>query len=115
MGDLTSCGQNLSQQMGFSCGQLLKAQEISQKNKHEEILFKHGVSSDHPLGKDLLFDKSERPIVAQFFSRDPERMKRAAALAHELGYDGVDINMGCPADVICKQGAGSAMIKRPLL
>ena len=85
------------------------------KNKFEEILLKHGVGTDHPLAKDLMFTEAERPIVAQFFSKDPDRMRRAAALAKELGYDGVDINMGCPAAVICKQGAGSAMIKTPKL
>ena len=46
--------------------------------------------------KDLLFSEAERPIVAQFFTGDPEMMEKAAALAQELGFDGVDINMGCP-------------------
>jgi len=65
------------------------------------------------LEKDLLYSERERPIVAQFFSRDPKLMERAARLAKELGFDGVDINMGCPAEVICKQGAGAAIIKDP--
>ncbi|MFT7558025.1 MAG: tRNA-dihydrouridine synthase, partial [Planctomycetota bacterium] len=85
------------------------------KNEFERIALAHGVGTDHPLLKDLLHGDGEYPLVAQFFSRDPDRMRRAAALARDLGYDGIDINMGCPADVICKQGAGSAMIKTPEL
>ena len=45
---------------------------------------------------DLEYTEEERPIVAQFFTSNPERMKKAAELAVELGFDGVDINMGCP-------------------
>ena len=66
------------------------------------------------LMRDLIFDKSvERPIVAQLFSSHPEYMKQAAALVQELGFDGIDINMGCPDRSIEKQGCGSAMIKTP--
>lgn len=64
---------------------------------------------------DLMYSESERPIVAQFFSSKPEMMEKAAALANELGFDGVDINMGCPDRSIEKQGAGAAMIKTPEL
>ncbi|MEX1027420.1 MAG: tRNA-dihydrouridine synthase family protein, partial [Candidatus Paceibacterota bacterium] len=67
------------------------------------------------LMRDLWYDESERPIVAQFFSPNPERMKRAAELAVELGFDGIDLNMGCPDKSVCKQGAGSAMIRTPEL
>jgi len=56
---------------------------------------------------------SERPIVAQLFSSHPEYMEMAARLVAELGYDGIDINMGCPDKGIEKQGCGSAMIKTP--
>src|SRR3989344_899769 len=45
---------------------------------------------------DLQFDSSERPIVAQFFGANPDHFYRSALLAQELGFDGVDINMGCP-------------------
>jgi nifR3 family TIM-barrel protein len=67
------------------------------------------------LVKDLEFTDAERPIVAQFFTSDPERMKKAAELAVELGFDGIDINMGCPDKSIEKQGAGSALMKNPEL
>lgn len=63
--------------------------------------------------KDLMFTEAERPIVAQFFSSTPEYMEKAAALAQELGFDGVDINMGCPDKSVEKQGGGAALIKTP--
>jgi nifR3 family TIM-barrel protein len=65
------------------------------------------------LMKDLLFTEAERPIIAQFFTARPELMEKAARLAVELGFDGVDINMGCPDRGIEKQGAGAALIKDP--
>lgn len=71
--------------------------------------------SENPLMQDLLFSKAEHPIVAQIFSSKPEMMKYGAKLVAELGFDGVDINMGCPDRSIEKQGAGSALIKSPEL
>lgn len=65
--------------------------------------------------RDLLYTEAERPIVAQFFTATPEHMERAAALAQEMGFDGVDINMGCPDRVIEKQGAGAKLILNPTL
>lgn len=62
---------------------------------------------------DLMYTEAERPIVAQFFTGTPEHMEKAAALARELKFDGVDINMGCPDKSIEKQGAGAAHIKNP--
>lgn len=82
-------------------------------NKLREIAVDHGVASDNPLLKDLIFSSNEQPIVAQFFSRDPERMRQSARLAAALGFAGIDINMGCPARVIVNQGAGCAMIREP--
>lgn len=65
--------------------------------------------------KDLMYTPAERPIVAQLFTSKPEKMKGAAELARELGFDGIDINMGCPDRSIEKQGAGAALIKNPKL
>jgi tRNA-dihydrouridine synthase len=62
--------------------------------------------------KDLLYTDAERPIVAQLFSANPEMMRQAARLV-ELGFDGLDINMGCPDRGVEKQGAGAALIKNP--
>ena len=67
------------------------------------------------LMRDLVFGEAERPIVAQLFTATPAHMEKAAALAAELGFDGVDINMGCPDRVIEKQGAGAKLITTPAL
>jgi nifR3 family TIM-barrel protein len=66
------------------------------------------------LKRDLVFSDNERPIVAQLFGSNPETMEGAARLCMELGFDGIDINMGCPDKSIEKQGAGAAMIQNPL-
>ncbi|HUD02970.1 MAG TPA: tRNA-dihydrouridine synthase [Candidatus Paceibacterota bacterium] len=63
--------------------------------------------------RDLMFSDAERPIVAQFFTSTPAHMEAAAKLAQELGFDGVDINMGCPDKSIEKQGAGAKLILNP--
>ncbi|MCR4279645.1 MAG: tRNA-dihydrouridine synthase [Candidatus Zambryskibacteria bacterium] len=64
---------------------------------------------------DLKYSEIERPIVAQFFTASPEHMKKAAELANELGFDGIDINMGCPDRSIERQGAGAALLKNAKL
>lgn len=68
---------------------------------------------ENPLVRDLLYTEAERPIVAQFFGSNPDTMEYAARFALERGFDGVDINMGCPDRSIEKQGAGAANIKNP--
>jgi tRNA-dihydrouridine synthase len=62
---------------------------------------------------DLKYVEEERPIVAQLFTRNEEYMEYAAKLCLDLGFDGIDINMGCPAGAIIDQGCGAAMIKTP--
>lgn len=83
-----------------------------------EFVSADGLALAHDIGKkklmrDLAFGKKEHPIVAQFFTANPDHMRAAAALARELGFDGVDINMGCPDRGVEKQGAGAAMMKDP--
>lgn len=63
--------------------------------------------------KKLEFSEIERPIVAQLFTASPERMEQGAALCKKLGFDGFDINMGCPDRAIEKSGCGAALIKTP--
>ena len=60
---------------------------------------------------DLNFSTKERPIVAQLFTGHPEAMRGASKLVAKLGFDGIDINMGCPDRAVEKQGGGAAMIK----
>ena len=64
---------------------------------------------------DLKYGKNEHPIVAQIFGSNVNNIKEASALCQKLGFDGVDINMGCPDKSIEKQCAGAAMIKDPKL
>ncbi len=65
------------------------------------------------LEKDLEFYENERPIVAQLFGSNISKMKSAASLVEELGFDGLDLNMGCPDRSIEKQGSGAHHIKDP--
>lgn len=64
---------------------------------------------------DLYFTESERPIVAQIWGRNPEHFYQSALLLQKLGFDGIDINMGCPDANVCKQGGGVALLKEPEL
>ncbi|MBI2329784.1 tRNA-dihydrouridine synthase [Candidatus Daviesbacteria bacterium] len=63
----------------------------------------------------LKFNEAERPIIAQIWGIDPEKFNKAAALIAKLGFDGIDINMGCPDKSVVKKGAGAALIKNPKL
>ncbi len=60
---------------------------------------------------DLKFKKNEHPIVAQVFGSDPAKFYQVAKIIKKLGFDGIDINMGCPDKKIEKQGAGATLIK----
>ncbi len=64
---------------------------------------------------DFKYSEAERPIVAQVFSANPENVYKTAVLVRELGFDGLDINMGCPDKNVVKQGAGAALIRTPEL
>jgi len=70
---------------------------------------------ENPLMRDLRFSDDEHPIVAQIFSSKPEMISYATKLVAQLGFEGVDLNMGCPDRSIEKQGAGAALIKNPAL
>lgn len=65
--------------------------------------------------KDLEYTNKERPIVAQLFTGHPLEMYKACKLVAELGFDGIDINMGCPDKAVEKQGGGASLIKNPNL
>jgi len=67
------------------------------------------------LFKDFIYDESQRPIVAQLFGKEPESFRTAALIAAYLGFDGVDINMGCPAKNVRQSGSGAALIENPKL
>lgn len=58
----------------------------------------------------LYYDADEHPIAAQLFGADPGVMAAAAALVEDLGFDEVDINLGCPAKKVVKCG-GSGLLR----
>ncbi|BCX14236.1 MAG: tRNA-dihydrouridine synthase [Candidatus Dojkabacteria bacterium] len=64
--------------------------------------------------KMLDYEEIERPIFAQIYGSDPEYFYHIAKLVVALGFDGVDINMGCPAKNVASSGAGAALIKTPI-
>ena len=85
-----------------------------------DVLWTEFVSADglflggyDALIKDLDFTPAERPIVAQFFTSNADMMRKAASLAKDLGFDGIDINMGCPDKRIERRGAGATLMKYP--
>src|SRR3989344_4770747 len=59
----------------------------------------------------LKYTEKERPIVAQDFGAKPENFYQSAKLIKKLGFDGIDINMGCPDKKVLKQGAGAALMQ----
>ncbi len=63
----------------------------------------------------LLFTEEERPLVAQLWGKDPDAIFRAAQEVQRLGFDGVDLNMGCPVEKIVHKGCCSALIENPTL
>jgi nifR3 family TIM-barrel protein len=65
--------------------------------------------------RDLVYDETQRPIIAQIFGKRPEFFYQAAIIVCELGFDGVDINMGCPAKTVTQGGSGAGLIRTPLL
>ncbi len=58
----------------------------------------------------LAYDETERPIIAQIFGSEPELFHEAALKVKELGFDGVDLNFGCPAPKVAKNGGGCALL-----
>ena len=63
--------------------------------------------------KDFLYDETQRPIIGQIYGTTPKFFRQTAVLLCELGFDGIDLNMGCPAKNVAHSGAGAALIKTP--
>src|SRR5437588_9925337 len=59
----------------------------------------------------LHFYQDERPISAQLFGNDPEVIAGAAKVVEELGFDLVDLNLGCPAKRVIKCNGGSGLLR----
>jgi tRNA-dihydrouridine synthase len=63
----------------------------------------------------LAFTPDEHPMVAQIWGSRPEEFSQMAHGLKEMGYKGIDINMGCPDKSVVKGGAGSGLIRTPEL
>lgn len=63
----------------------------------------------------LDYHEIERPIVAQIYGADPDKFYQVAQVVCELGFDGIDINMGCPSKNVSARGCGAALIRNPPL
>jgi nifR3 family TIM-barrel protein len=63
--------------------------------------------------RNLDYDPVERPVVAQVFGSEPAAFYKAAHVVAELGFDGLDINMGCPDKAVAAHGCGAALIRTP--
>lgn len=61
------------------------------------------------------YTEQERPLIAQIWGKTPDDYRETAKLVLKKGFDGVDINFGCPVPKIVKQGCCSALIEQPEL
>ena len=79
--------------------------------------FTNSESYCHPEGIEsvrgrLTFTEDEQPIVAHIWGDKPEYFKQMSIGMAEMGFRGIDLNMGCPAPNVVKHGRGSGLIKR---
>ncbi len=65
--------------------------------------------------RDFTYSEVERPIAAQIYGHTPEAFYRVAHIVCEMGFDGLDINMGCPAKKVAAKGSGAGLIQTPAL
>ncbi|BDQ04543.1 MAG: tRNA-dihydrouridine synthase [Candidatus Dojkabacteria bacterium] len=61
---------------------------------------------------ELRYTENQRPIIAQLFGNDPNDFFNAAQIIVKLGFDGIDINMGCPAHKVASKGSGCALMNK---
>src|SRR5687767_10473527 len=60
--------------------------------------------------KKLQFTAIEQPLIAQVWGKEPENFRKTAAELVEMGFVGVDLNMGCPIKAVVNNGCCSALI-----
>ena len=72
-----------------------------------EGLTRHSVKSKRM----LFYYEEERPITAQLFGSEPNRLAEAARMVEDLGFDAIDLNLGCPAKKVVKSCGGSALLR----
>jgi len=91
-----------------------------QENGGPDVLWTEFVSADGLMSPgrdalivDLKFSEIEHPIIAQIFGTNLQKLEDTARLCVEMGFDGIDINFGCPEKNIVKSGGGSGAIRNP--
>jgi tRNA-dihydrouridine synthase B len=81
-----------------------------------EFISVEGLTRGNPKSKrQMRFDEEERPYAVQIFGGRPERMAMGAEMAEEVGADALDVNCGCPAPKVVKNGGGSGLLRDPKL
>jgi tRNA-dihydrouridine synthase B len=81
-----------------------------------EFISVEGLTRGNPKSKrQMRFDEEERPFAVQIFGGRPERMAMGAEMAEEVGADILDVNCGCPAPKVVKNGGGSGLLREPKL
>jgi len=73
------------------------------------------IRASQRLLQDFKYSDTERPVVAQIYGHRPEFFYLATHVVCELGFDGVDINMGCPAKKVVSKNCGAGLIREPEL
>jgi tRNA-dihydrouridine synthase len=94
---------------------------ITAKHGHPDVMLtefvniQSAIHAPDMLLKDFTYAEIERPVVAQIYGKTPELFYKVAHIVGELGFDGLDINMGCPARKVAAAGCGAALIREPEL
>lgn len=79
-----------------------------------EFISVEGLTRHNPKSKrQMRFDEEERPFAVQIFGGKPDRMAMGAEMAEEVGADILDVNCGCPAPKVVKNGGGSGLLREP--
>lgn len=91
--------------------------EIITETAKPDVLFTEFTSTDalcskgrNKVQRKLMYSAAQRPVVAQIWGADPKHFEESAKYIQELGFDGIDINMGCPVKGVIKQKSGAALI-----
>ncbi|EOH85311.1 tRNA-dihydrouridine synthase [Enterococcus asini ATCC 700915] len=61
----------------------------------------------------LVFTEDEQPMVAHIWGDNPEHFRQMSVALAEMGFAGIDLNMGCPVPNVAERGKGSGLILRP--
>ncbi len=81
-----------------------------------EFVSVEGLTRHNPKSKrQMRFDEEERPYAVQIFGGKVDRMALGAEMAQEVGADILDVNCGCPAPKVVKNGGGSGLLRDPAL